>query len=275
MTSNNMSQTLMAKGIHLLVKSVLVPLAVVVTISSCSSNDGELKGEQIRIEIAEATDTIQVNSIQGDSLNQISTTPNSVVLTGLAQHRLVTIYKSTVQPRSADSYSGWRKSYYDESEDESQEHYMPGIDLIRGYNLLNVAHYDFKTEKLNLLFSQPVLIKSLYYPSFVQDSLEEKPISRNFYLLSVYDEDSNGDTLINKIDLRKFYYFSADCSQKTQLIPADHSVVRSQYDPKNDVMYIFAKQDLNKNGAIDKKEPVHIFWIDLKDPQSAKPLYVQ
>ena len=45
------------------------------------------------------------------------------------------------------------------------------------------------------------------------------------------------DTLINKKGLRRFYYFNASSTEKIQLIPADYAVVRSQYDPKNDVMF--------------------------------------
>jgi len=142
-----------------------------------------------------------------------------------------------------------------------------------GFNLLNIAHYDMKSEKLKFLFDRPALVKTLYYPSTVQDSIDKKPINRDYYLISVYDEDTNKDTLINRKDLRKFYYFDASCTIKTQLVPNDYSVVRSQYDYKNDVMYIFAKQDTNKNGTGDIKEPTHIFWIDLKAPFKAKKMY--
>jgi hypothetical protein len=118
-----------------------------------------------------------------------------------------------------------------------------------------------------------VLVKSLYYPSFVQDSLYKKPITRNYYLVSAYDVDTNRDTLLNKKDLRRFYYFNATCSEKIQLLPPDYSVVRSEYDPKNDVMYIFARHDDNANGIIDRKEPLHIFWLSLTKPAAAKRLY--
>jgi hypothetical protein len=118
-----------------------------------------------------------------------------------------------------------------------------------------------------------VLIKSLYYPSYVQDSLNKKPITRNFYLVSVYDADTNADTLINRNDLRRLYCFNSDGDKRIQMIPANYSVIRSQYDPMNDVVYIFARQDANSNGKIDKNEPLHIFWVALKQPTEAKRLY--
>lgn len=243
---------------------------------ACSSDSDSAKEEQLRIDTL-MNNNIVVDSLFGDTTNgigtgRIFTTPKTVVLTGLNQHRLVTIYK-TIKKKS-NEYS-IRKSYfyYDEGSDERAQFYMPGIDLIFGYNLLNIAHYDLTSEKLNYLFDRPVLVKSLYYPSFKQDSLNKKPINRDYYLVSVYDTDTNLDTLINNKDLRRFYHFNASASEKTMVIPANYSAVKSEYDSKNDVMYIFARHDANTNGRIDENEPTHIFWISLKTPGVAKRLY--
>ncbi|MEJ0031062.1 MAG: hypothetical protein WDO15_12090 [Bacteroidota bacterium] len=101
-----------------------------------------------------------------------------------------------------------------------------------------------------------MLVKSVYYPSYVQDSVGEKPnrkpIVRDYFLVSGYDEDTNGDTLLNRHDLRRFYHFNASCDVKTQIIPSDYNVLRSQYDSGNDVMYIYARHDDNKNGKSDQ-----------------------
>lgn len=255
---------------------MLGTLMLICILTSCKPRKVQ-KEEQISIHTDAPSGDSVLNSIEGNvSFTQIPTSPNSVLLTGLADHRLVTIYKSKknkdVQPDESYSYS--KNSYdYDGNETGHEEHFMPGLDILYGYFLLNIAHYDMKTGKLNFLLNHPALIKTLYYPSFEQDSLNKKPINRNFYLMSVYDEDTNKDTLINRKDLRRFYYFDAGGSIKIQLVPADYSVFRSQYDSGNDAMYLFAKQDTNKNGTGDPKEPVHIFWINLKDPTHAKRLY--
>ena len=250
-------------------------LSLIILLTACSRRHSKSE-EQIRIDHSEvsASDT-SVNSIRGNlSFSQIASVPHKVVLTGIAEHRLVTVYKTVDEPkenRYRDSYSSFR--YYDEYESEREAHFMPGIDLIHGYNLLNIAHYDMTTEKLNYLFDHPVLIKSLYYPSYIQDSLYEKPVNRDYYLVSVYDTDTNQDTLINKQDLRRFYHFNSAGTEKIQLIPNEYSVVRSQYDPRNDVMYIYARNDTDKSGTIEKGEPLHIFWFHLKEPAVAKRLY--
>lgn len=250
-----------------------MPLSIYILIASgCGSKHKEFKEEQIRVE-AEAN----VGSSESDTsglkenlgLKQIASNPSTVVLTGLAQHRLITIYKAG---REASGYFS-RVRYGDEESTSESWHYMPGIDLISGYNLLNIAHYDMSTEKLNHLFDRNVLVNSLYYPSYDQDSLYGKPINRDYYLVSVYDKDTNKDTLLNRKDLRSMYYFNVSGSEKTRITPEDYSVVRSQYDPRNDVMYIYARYDVNRNGIIDKKEPLHIFWISLKVPAKAKKMY--
>jgi hypothetical protein len=244
---------------------------------ACSDSESN-KDEQLRI------DTLSVNSIEADTTTadtlggisqskKLLTSPKTVVLTGLNQHRLVTVYKFGDNNPSAKAYSLRKKYYDDDGSGEREQFFMPGIDLIHGYNLLNIGHYDLTTEKLNFLFDHSVLIKSLYYPSFEQDSLYKRPINRDYYLVSVYDADTNRDTLINNNDLRRFYHFNASASAKTMLLPTSYSATRSEYDPKNDVMYIFARFDANANGRIDTKEPTHIFWISLKSPAIATRLY--
>ncbi len=263
--------------LHRLTSILATGLIVICLLTACNQRKAESKEEQIRVDATETPDDRDTaNSIQGNvSLTQLSTIPSNVVLTGLPAHRLVPVYKNKAASKAArDSYSSSGYSYdNDATESERWEHFMPGVDILYGYNLLNIAHYNLQTEKLNTLFTKPGLIKTLYYPSLNQDSLNLKPINRNYYLVSVYDEDTNGDTLINRKDMRRFYHFDSTGVVKTQMIPADYSVMRSQYDSQNDIMYLFARQDADKNGKVDTKEPTHIFWFSLKTPQQAKRLY--
>lgn len=245
---------------------------------SCKNNIP--KEEQIRYDEPSATEERDtVNSVTGGlELEHIATYPQRVILNGMPQHRLVTIYKYIPPKRETrveKFYSSFESGEY--WDDSQNQHFMPGLDLLFGYNLLNLAHYDMKSEKLNYLFPRPVLVKSVYYPSFIQDSVGEKPnrkpIVRDYFLVSAYDEDTNGDTLLNRHDLRRFYHFNASCDVKTQLIPADYSVLRSEYDLDNDVMFIYARHDANKNGKSETNEPLHVFWISLKNPAPAKRMY--
>ncbi|MEI9919009.1 MAG: hypothetical protein WDO14_09445 [Bacteroidota bacterium] len=259
-------------------KNVHAIIAFAIIICSCKSTPP--KEEQIRFESADAPDTRDTtNSVNSNAGYKMSTYPQRVILNGMPQHRLITIYKYLPPKKEArntfsSSNSYDRGEYWD---DDHDQHFMPGIDLLFGYNLLNLAHYDMKSEQLNYLFQRPVLIKSVYYPSYEQDSVGDKPnrkpIIRDYFLVSAYDEDTNGDTLLNRHDLRRFYHFNASCDVKTQLIPPDYSVLRSQYDFDNDVMYIFARHDDNKNGKSEPNEETHVFWISLKAPAAAKRMY--
>lgn len=236
----------------------LIPLFL---IFSCSKEKPQAD-EEIRVEpeVPMVVDTM--NAVSGSvPFSKLATYPHKVILTGLPDQRLITIYrkvpdakKNLIEELSSRSYYS-----YDYDNPDNQQHFMPGIDVQFGYNLVNVAHYNFQTEKVKLLFDHPVLIRSIYYPAFEQDSVNNKPINRNYFLISVYNQDTNGDTLINKKDLRRFIYFNGSANEQTPLIPTDYNVERSQFDPMQDAMYIYARHDANKNGKSEPKEPLHVF----------------
>ncbi len=246
-----------------------------ISLFSCTTKMGKEGDEQISASAEIDTNDSSINSITGNiTMKQILTFPSTVILTGQKEHRLISIYKSKPNGNLSEGSNNSTYSYdNDENGDESSQHFMPGIDILFGYNLLNIVHYDLISEKGNYFFSHPVLVKTLYYPSFKQDSVNNKPVNRNYYLVSAYDEDTNKDTLINRKDLRRFYHFDSSSKIKTQIIPADYSTIRSQYDSKNDIMYVFARHDENNNGTQDRIEPIHVFWFSLNAPDKAKLLY--
>lgn len=259
--------------------AIIAFLAIKYAINNYRENKyREYKEEQISTENNNTDTDTTINSIDGNlTLSNISSKPNNVILTGIPEHRLVTIYRTNklISDDDVDATSTRYTTEYNEDGDvtEIAEHYVPGIQILYGYNLLNLAHYNIRTEKLKYFFSKPALIKTLYFPSYTQDTIDNIPVVRNYFLVSVYDEDSNKDKFINKKDLRKFYYYNIDADYRIALLPPYYSALRSQYDTKNDVLYLFAKVDTNKNGQIDKNEPTKIFWIDLKNPVVAKKLY--
>ena len=124
-----------------------------------------------------------------------------------------------------------------------------------------------------MLFEQPVRIKNFYYPSPLTDVLANKPITRQYYMVSCYDEDTNKDGYINRDDLRRFYLFSLDGKKIRALIEKNYGVVGSDYDYVNDLLFVYAYLDSNNNGEIDAKDPKHIFRIDLKKPETTSVVY--
>lgn len=243
---------------------------------SCSDNRIENKGFQVN-EITEDENGQKIVGLQIDSL-KMETRPRNVLLTYNDEHRLTPIYKVNYDKTKKKTFIGsnnYHKNWnYDQKKGNNWNHnFMPGFAAVYGYNFVNVSHYNNINKIENRLFDQPVLIKTLYYPAFSKDTLNFKPVERDFYMVSVYDEDSNKDGYLNIRDLRKLYYFDINGSNQKALIPKGYSVLSSEYDSANDFMYVFAKKDLNQNGKIDVNEPTDIFWIDLKNPKNVGRQY--
>lgn len=252
-------------------------LIVIVSIfHACSSSHSNKK--KAGISIRQTNDERPSNLPSNEPSANFKTRPSSVLLTGNDDHRLVTVYKVNYDKKHKKTFIGSNRfhrtypdSYY--GNQERHHHFMPGIEAIYGYNMMNVAHYNFKTKQRKNLFEAPVLINTLYYPSLLQDSLNNEPVQRDYYMVSVYDEDTNQDSLINRNDLRRFYHFDIEGNDKKALIPTNYSVLSSEYDAVNDLMFVFARLDENKNGRREDNEPVHVFYFDLKSPKIGERLY--
>ncbi len=258
---------------------IFISLIFIGLLTSCNRN--ELKKQN-------GISLDQIKSEENGNSNQIKkelrTRPTDVLLSGNSNHRLVTVYKINYNSRTESYYTGTNNFLRDYSYSYDDDYgsnrrvrkyhfFMPGIEAIAGYNMMNVSHYNFKTKERNNLFEKPVLVNTLYYPCLEQDSLNGQPINRDYYMVSVYDEDTNQDSLINRDDLRRFYHFDIDGLNQSPLVPLNYSVISSEYDSENDVMFVFAKLDKNENGKREEEEPIHIFWIDLKTPKMGERFY--
>ena len=237
-------------------------------LTSCSNHKLEEKGFPVNV----TTQTNEAEKIEGickDSL-KFDTRPSNVLLTGISNVRLTTIYKVNQNKKDGTTFIGSNNYLYNETElsigNNWNKNLIPGLEGAYGYNLVNISHYDIQNNKQKNLFEKPVLIKTLYYPSFSKDTLNYKPIKRNYFLISVYNDDTNKDGFINQKDLRRFYLYDSNGEKQKQLVPENYSVFKSEYDSDNDFMFVFARLDVNKNGQIEDNEPINIFWIDLNDP---------
>ncbi|MCB9261773.1 MAG: hypothetical protein H6607_05300 [Flavobacteriales bacterium] len=255
---------------------ILITIFFGLLISSCSDNKIDKKGFQVN-EITENEDGQKVVGLQIDSL-KLETRPRNVLLTFNSEHRLTPIYKVNYDKRTNEPFTGsneFHSSWVDEYEigNNWNNNLMPGFEAIYGYNFVNISHYNHRTKTENKLFDKPVLIKTLYYPTFSKDTLNFQPVKRDFYMVSAYDEDTNEDGFINVKDLRRFYFFDINGQNKKALIPKIYSVMSSEYDSANDLMYVFARLDKNQNGQMESNEPLDIFWIDLKNPENVGQQY--
>lgn len=253
----------------------LLSFLIFVTLISCSEEKKKKKEsyhyEEPGVSYSEAN---QIDSLDSGPLR---TRPSNVLETANSNFRLVTVYKINKHKKTGEDYIGNNSYYggyfYDVNDNYTYRNFMPGLRAVYGYNMFNVGRYDFKNDTTRNFFDQPVLVNTLYYPSTINDTINKKIVKRNYYMMSVYNEDTNQDSTINKQDLRRLYHFSIDSLKQTPLIPKNYSVLNSEYDVLKDLMYVYARLDQNGNGNREKEEPIHVFWIDLKNPQMGKRLY--
>ncbi|MDQ3046763.1 MAG: hypothetical protein M3R27_04380 [Bacteroidota bacterium] len=255
----------------------LLTLTCVYLLSSCSNEKMEEKGFQVSPG-SENAEVEQSGGLNKDSL-KIEMRPSSVLITSVPNVRLTTIYKVNLNKKNNRTFIGSNNFHYRYEEAETNmgnnwnNHIFPGLEAAYGYNLINVAHYDIIENKTKNFFEKPVLIRTLYYPSFSKDTLNSTPVRREYFLVSVHNDDTNKDGFINLKDLRRLYFFNIKGEKQKALIPENYSVFKSEYDSANDFMYVFAQKDANSNGQTEQLEPTHIFWIDLKDPNKTGNLY--
>jgi hypothetical protein len=252
-------------------------LTVVFIMTTCSNGKLEEKGFQVS-PVSDNSESDQTDGFNSDSL-KIETRPSNVLLTGVPNVRLTTIYKVNLNKKDNSTFIGSNSFHYRYEGTEGNKgnnwnnNLMPGLKAVYGYNLVNISHYDIKEDKQKTFFEKPVLIRTVYYPTFSKDTLNYKPVNRDYFMISVYNDDTNKDGFINLKDLRRLYLYNLNGDRQKLLVPENYSVFKSEYDSDNDFMYVFAQLDSNNNGRQDEGEPIHIFWINLKDPSKTGRQY--
>ena len=266
---------IMNKLISILTASLLCLMASCSNENSTEGDKLEDKGFQVN-----SASEIKVNDKSGRVNNdtiKLETRPNTVLFTGIPSIRITSIFKVNIKKKDNTTFIGSNGFHYNDEEEVLENNWngniMPGIEATYGYNMVNISHYNTIEMKQKLFFETPVLVKTLYYPSYSQDTLNNKPIKRDYFMVSVYNEDTNKDGFVNLQDLRRFYLFNSNGEKQGALVPENYSVLKSEYDPENDYMYVFAKIDANNNGIREEYEAIHVFWIDLKDPLKTGRMY--
>ncbi|MEO0734624.1 MAG: hypothetical protein AAFZ52_17445, partial [Bacteroidota bacterium] len=170
-------------------------------------------------------------------------------------------------------FHGNASSHANEPGNNWHRHFLPGFAAAYGPNWVNASVYDLKQDTAITLFSKPVLLQTLYYPAYQQDTLNENPVSRNHYLVTVYDEDTNRDGMVTTKDLRRLYVFDRAGRTRARLLPANHTVLSCTYDPANDFLYVYTREDENDNGQMEVVEARFTYWVDLNNPNKFGLVY--
>ncbi|MEM6879177.1 MAG: hypothetical protein AAF544_11500 [Bacteroidota bacterium] len=253
---------------------ILIPTLAILTLVACVREEKGSTG----VSVTTSDQGFSQTNEDGDTLGLI-TRPSGVLMTHNPNYRLTPIYKLKYHKRGDNYYIGSTRfhtnysSYSRLEENQWNNNFMPGFAAAYGEDMLNLSHYDVEQKREKLFFEELVLIKTVYYPSYSTDTLNSEAVSRGYYMISVYDEDTNEDGYINWKDLRRLYHFDQTEVTGTPLIPKEYAVLSSEYDPGNDFMYVYARKDENENGQSELEEPISVWWIDLKDPQRTGFLY--
>lgn len=142
-------------------------LALVYFMTSCSNGKLEEKGFQVS-STSDNPEKERLNGLSSDSL-KIDTRPSSVLLTGVPNVRLTTIYKVNLNKKDNSTFVGSDSFYYRYEESEAYKgnnwnnNLMPGLKAVYGYNMVNISHYNIKENKQKNFFEKPVLIRTVYY----------------------------------------------------------------------------------------------------------------
>lgn len=166
-------------------------------------------------------------------------------------------YEGSSYYNGYDPYDGASQRYHN---------YHPGFDVIMGGLKRNLMLLFPTDTAARAVFSRQVLIKNVYIPSQLPDTVNGVPVRRNFILCSVFDTDTNADTLLDHRDLRRLYAVPVAGGPPVNLLPPDYSVQSSAYSPANDVLFYFARQDRNQNGEPDVEDPIAVFRLDPRTP---------
>ena len=122
--------------------AAILILTLVTLMTSCSKGKLEEKGFQVN-SMSESNETEQDDGLHKDSI-KFETRPSNVLLTGIPNVRLATIYKVNFNKKSKTTFIGsnsFHNNYrYEDSETGNNwnNNLMPGIRAVYGYNMVNV-----------------------------------------------------------------------------------------------------------------------------------------
>lgn len=255
----------------------LIVLIIIATVFMSCDDSKPKHNNSPRIN-SENNDDARSDGFNVDSVN-MAIQPGGVLLTGNDQIRLSTVFMVNYNIRQEEYFIGSNNFHfrYDEIVSDSgnnwNNHLIPGLEAVYGYNMVNVAHYDLQSNTRKNLFPGNVLIGTVYYPAYSKDTLFSQPVKRDYIMVSVYDADTNKDGFISTDDLRHMYLYDMYGKRQGSIVQANYGVYKSEYDPANDMMFIYARLDKNKNGTCEEQEPSEVFWIDLKNPKRSGKMY--
>lgn len=86
---------------------------------------------------------------------------------------------------------------------------------------------------------------------------------KQILVYSVFDEDTNRDSKIDSKDIKSLYISNIDGSNFKKLSEELHEVLDWSVIESQNRLYFRTIEDINKNGAFDKKDNVNYYYLEL------------
>ncbi|MBS1533839.1 MAG: hypothetical protein JST78_02085 [Bacteroidetes bacterium] len=128
---------------------------------------------------------------------------------------------------------------------------------ITGY-LRNIKFQNVKSDSLQALTNKPVMIQSVSYLKSQADKIKQQIL---VYLLT--DADTNKDNVIDTNDIQTLYLSDISGQRFTKISADFQEVIDWNVIEAQNRLYFRALDDTNKDGAFDREDRVHYFYLDL------------
>lgn len=115
------------------------------------------------------------------------------------------------------------------------------------------------TDSLRVLTDKKVLISRVSYLSALAAS-----IKKQLLVYEMEDADTNQDGAINESDIHGLYISALDGTGFQKISPDLQEVIGWNVIHQRGRLYFRTLEDANKNGAFDKSDIVHYFYVDCK-----------
>lgn len=153
------------------------------------------------------------------------------------------------------------KAKYSSSERESFVVSNSNEYEITGY-LSNIKFKQVGQDSLTVLTNKPVLIERVTYLKSIADKTKKQ-----FLVYVLEDMDSNKDGKLDSNDIKDLYISAIDGTNFKKLSVEFHEFIDWNVIESLNRLYFRTIEDINKNGAFDKEDKVHYYFVDLLDKE--------
>ena len=107
-----------------------------------------------------------------------------------------------------------------------------------------------------------IQIQTVTYPQSFSESSKKQIL-----VYTLTDEDTNRDGKIDSKDIKSLYVSQINGSDFTKLSPDFQEVIDWNIIVVQGKLYFRTIEDINKNGAFDKNDTVHYYFVNLLDKE--------